>query len=70
MKELCCFSLHTGPSKRSRIKEGLLWWDLSKKHVKVPTTRRVSAMSQALKFNACFLSIMIHLKNTNLVESS
>uniref|UniRef100_UPI0037E750E3 sodium/iodide cotransporter n=1 Tax=Semicossyphus pulcher TaxID=241346 RepID=UPI0037E750E3 len=30
----------TGPTKRSQIKEGLLWWDLNKMQVKVPSERR------------------------------
>ncbi|XP_072245395.1 sodium/iodide cotransporter [Leuresthes tenuis] len=30
-------SYATGPTKRSQIKEGLLWWDLNKKEVEVPS---------------------------------
>uniref|UniRef100_A0A3Q1INR3 Solute carrier family 5 member 5 n=1 Tax=Anabas testudineus TaxID=64144 RepID=A0A3Q1INR3_ANATE len=37
----------TGPTKRSDIKEGLLWWDLNKKHVKVLTKSMVSTKIQA-----------------------
>lgn len=33
-------SYATGPTKRNHIKEGLLWWDLSKKQVEVPSVRR------------------------------
>uniref|UniRef100_A0A671UG58 Solute carrier family 5 member 5 n=1 Tax=Sparus aurata TaxID=8175 RepID=A0A671UG58_SPAAU len=35
-------SYATGATKRSHIKEGLLWWDLNKKEVEVPSKRRVS----------------------------
>ncbi|KAK2835376.1 hypothetical protein Q5P01_015860 [Channa striata] len=33
-------SYATGPTKRNNIKEGLLWWDLNKKHVEVPAKCR------------------------------
>lgn len=35
-------SLHTGPTKRSQIKEGLLWWDLSKNKADILAERSVS----------------------------
>lgn len=35
------FSFHTGPTKRKDVKEGLLWWDLNKKQVEVPSQHRV-----------------------------
>ncbi|XP_042339760.1 sodium/iodide cotransporter [Plectropomus leopardus] len=50
-------SYATGPTKRSQIKEGLLWWDLKKKHVEVPTEHRartVSTMFPCLLHNACW----------------
>ncbi|KAF1385563.1 hypothetical protein PFLUV_G00109060 [Perca fluviatilis] len=34
-------SYATGPTKRHHIKEGLLWWDLNKKQVEVPSECRV-----------------------------
>ncbi|XP_026179372.1 sodium/iodide cotransporter isoform X2 [Mastacembelus armatus] len=49
-------SYATGPRKRSHIKEGLLWWDLDKKQVVVPSdcrTRRVSRMFPCLLHSAC-----------------
>ncbi|XP_034387438.1 sodium/iodide cotransporter isoform X2 [Cyclopterus lumpus] len=33
-------SYATGPTKRIHIKEGLLWWDLNKKQVEVPSAHR------------------------------
>eukprot|EP00064_Thunnus_orientalis_P015258 superscaffoldBa00002793_g15308 len=33
-------SYATGPTKRNHIKEGLLWWDLNKKQVEIPSERR------------------------------
>uniref|UniRef100_A0A3B4ZGJ9 Solute carrier family 5 member 5 n=1 Tax=Stegastes partitus TaxID=144197 RepID=A0A3B4ZGJ9_9TELE len=39
-------SYATGPTKRSQIKEGLLWWDLKKKEVEDPSERRVSVTLQ------------------------
>uniref|UniRef100_A0A3B4YST0 Solute carrier family 5 member 5 n=1 Tax=Seriola lalandi dorsalis TaxID=1841481 RepID=A0A3B4YST0_SERLL len=48
-------SYATGPTKRSHIKEGLLWWDLNKKQVEVPSVRRVSTMLKALDmFCVCY----------------
>uniref|UniRef100_A0A3B3DT32 Solute carrier family 5 member 5 n=1 Tax=Oryzias melastigma TaxID=30732 RepID=A0A3B3DT32_ORYME len=38
-------SYATGPTKRSAIKEGLLWWDLNKSKEKIPSERRVSPLS-------------------------
>uniref|UniRef100_A0A8D3DMX6 Sodium/iodide cotransporter n=1 Tax=Scophthalmus maximus TaxID=52904 RepID=A0A8D3DMX6_SCOMX len=34
-------SYATGPTKRKDVKEGLLWWDLNKKQVEVPSQHRV-----------------------------
>uniref|UniRef100_A0A4W6CM76 Solute carrier family 5 member 5 n=1 Tax=Lates calcarifer TaxID=8187 RepID=A0A4W6CM76_LATCA len=49
---LCCFSPHTGPTKRSHIKEGLLWWDLKKKQVEVPCwVRFLCGVCMFCKFN-------------------
>uniref|UniRef100_A0A8C9WWD2 Solute carrier family 5 member 5 n=1 Tax=Sander lucioperca TaxID=283035 RepID=A0A8C9WWD2_SANLU len=52
-------SYATGPTKRHHIKEGLLWWDLNKKQVEVPSECRVSSpISQAYDFGACcFISV-------------
>uniref|UniRef100_A0A8C6VYN3 Solute carrier family 5 member 5 n=1 Tax=Nothobranchius furzeri TaxID=105023 RepID=A0A8C6VYN3_NOTFU len=36
-------SYATGPTKRSQIKEGLLWWDLNKKKEEIPSQHRVGA---------------------------
>uniref|UniRef100_A0A8C2Z8S5 Solute carrier family 5 member 5 n=1 Tax=Cyclopterus lumpus TaxID=8103 RepID=A0A8C2Z8S5_CYCLU len=48
-------SYATGPTKRIHIKEGLLWWDLNKKQVEVPSAHRVSTLSQTCDFGAhCF----------------
>ncbi|XP_070816861.1 sodium/iodide cotransporter [Chaetodon trifascialis] len=50
-------SYATGPTKRNHIKEGLLWWDLNKKQVEVPSGRRTRAMSRmcpCLLRNACW----------------
>ncbi|KAM7387995.1 hypothetical protein PAMP_024199 [Pampus punctatissimus] len=33
-------SFATGPTKRNHIREGLLWWDLNKKEVEMPSERR------------------------------
>uniref|UniRef100_A0A1A8FUE4 Solute carrier family 5 (Sodium iodide symporter), member 5 n=1 Tax=Nothobranchius korthausae TaxID=1143690 RepID=A0A1A8FUE4_9TELE len=33
-------SYATGPTKRSQIKEGLLWWDLSKQKEEIPSQHR------------------------------
>ncbi|XP_067452778.1 sodium/iodide cotransporter isoform X2 [Thunnus thynnus] len=49
-------SYATGPTKRNHIKEGLLWWDLNKKQVEIPSERRtgtVSKMFPCLLHNAC-----------------
>ncbi|XP_022622600.1 sodium/iodide cotransporter [Seriola dumerili] len=49
-------SYATGPTKRSHIKEGLLWWDLNKKQVEVPSVRRTGTMSRmfpCLLHNSC-----------------
>ncbi|XP_042273835.1 sodium/iodide cotransporter [Thunnus maccoyii] len=49
-------SYATGPTKRNHIKEGLLWWDLNKKQVEIPSERRtgtVSRMFPCLLHNAC-----------------
>uniref|UniRef100_A0A8C6PXB3 Solute carrier family 5 member 5 n=1 Tax=Nothobranchius furzeri TaxID=105023 RepID=A0A8C6PXB3_NOTFU len=35
------FLHNTGPTKRSQIKEGLLWWDLNKKKEEIPSQHRV-----------------------------
>ncbi|XP_024135084.1 sodium/iodide cotransporter [Oryzias melastigma] len=40
-------SYATGPTKRSAIKEGLLWWDLNKSKEKIPSERRTETMSKA-----------------------
>ncbi|XP_041791600.1 sodium/iodide cotransporter [Chelmon rostratus] len=50
-------SYATGPTKRNHIKEGLLWWDLKKKQVEVPSERRTRTMSRmfpCLLHNACW----------------
>ncbi|XP_059197655.1 sodium/iodide cotransporter [Centropristis striata] len=50
-------SYATGATKRSQIKEGLLWWDLNKKQVEVPSERRAGTMSRmfpCLLHNACW----------------
>uniref|UniRef100_A0A3P9LD80 Solute carrier family 5 member 5 n=1 Tax=Oryzias latipes TaxID=8090 RepID=A0A3P9LD80_ORYLA len=51
-------SYATGPTKRSLIKEGLLWWDLNKNKEKIPSERRkTETMSKALpclQQNACW----------------
>ncbi|XP_027146451.1 sodium/iodide cotransporter isoform X2 [Larimichthys crocea] len=50
-------SYATGPTKRNQIKEGLLWWDLNKKQVEVPSERRTGTMSRIfprLLHNACW----------------
>ncbi|XP_073332570.1 sodium/iodide cotransporter [Pagrus major] len=39
-------SYATGATKRSHIKEGLLWWDLNKKEVEVPSKCRTGRMSR------------------------
>lgn len=46
-KKIKTFRMHTGPTKRSNIKEGLLWWDLKKKLAEVPSERRVSTLHWA-----------------------
>ncbi|XP_034003484.1 sodium/iodide cotransporter [Trematomus bernacchii] len=50
-------SYATGPTKRNTIKEGLLWWDLKKKQVDVPSERRPGKMSRrfpCLLHNGCW----------------
>ncbi|KAG7513664.1 sodium/iodide cotransporter [Solea senegalensis] len=50
-------SYATGPTKRDQIKEGLLWWDLNKKQLDVPSERRIGMMSRmfpCLLHNACW----------------
>ncbi|XP_035509623.1 sodium/iodide cotransporter [Morone saxatilis] len=50
-------SYATGPTKRSHIKEGLLWWDLNKKQVEVPSERRTGTMPRmftCFRHNACW----------------
>ncbi|XP_070764944.1 sodium/iodide cotransporter [Enoplosus armatus] len=39
-------SYATGPTKRNHIREGLLWWDLKKKQVDIPSERRTGTMSR------------------------
>ncbi|KAM9763065.1 sodium/iodide cotransporter isoform 1-T3 [Menidia menidia] len=39
-------SYATGPTKRSEIKEGLLWWDLNKKEVEGPPELGISTMAK------------------------
>ncbi|XP_029286420.1 sodium/iodide cotransporter isoform X2 [Cottoperca gobio] len=49
-------SYATGPTKRNQIKEGLLWWDLNKKQVEVPSERRTGTLSRmfpCLLHDAC-----------------
>uniref|UniRef100_A0A3Q3JRI5 Solute carrier family 5 member 5 n=1 Tax=Monopterus albus TaxID=43700 RepID=A0A3Q3JRI5_MONAL len=57
-------SYATGPTKRNHIKEGLLWWDLSKKQVEVPSVRRVSTTASLATTAKVPVSlfVMIHLK--------
>uniref|UniRef100_A0AAQ4RYV1 Solute carrier family 5 member 5 n=1 Tax=Gasterosteus aculeatus aculeatus TaxID=481459 RepID=A0AAQ4RYV1_GASAC len=46
-----------GPTQRSHIKEGLLWWDLNKTEIEVASEHRVSTISQVRNFGArCFTS--------------
>ncbi|KAI3368650.1 hypothetical protein L3Q82_025660, partial [Scortum barcoo] len=50
-------SYATGPTKRSNIREGLLWWDLNRKQVEVPSERRTGTMSRmfpCFRDNACW----------------
>uniref|UniRef100_A0AAQ4QUG1 Solute carrier family 5 member 5 n=1 Tax=Gasterosteus aculeatus aculeatus TaxID=481459 RepID=A0AAQ4QUG1_GASAC len=50
-------SYATGPTQRSHIKEGLLWWDLNKTEIEVASEHRVSTISQVRNFGArCFTS--------------
>lgn len=64
--------LHTGPTKRNHIKEGLLWWDLNKKQVEVPSERRVSSTSQAYDFGVllfyfyCFICVASPTESRNV----
>ncbi|XP_035502785.2 sodium/iodide cotransporter isoform X2 [Scophthalmus maximus] len=39
-------SYATGPTKRKDVKEGLLWWDLNKKQVEVPSQHRTGTKSR------------------------
>ncbi|XP_061594507.1 sodium/iodide cotransporter isoform X2 [Cololabis saira] len=57
-------SYATGPTKRSHIKEGLLWWDLNKKKEELPSERRASAISRmfpCLLHNACWDAVQTPL---------
>uniref|UniRef100_A0A8C4INR9 Solute carrier family 5 member 5 n=1 Tax=Dicentrarchus labrax TaxID=13489 RepID=A0A8C4INR9_DICLA len=62
-------SYATGPTKRSHIKEGLLWWDLNKKQVEVPSERRVSTITQAYDFGApCLMCVDVPTDCRNVTE--
>ncbi|XP_033477118.2 sodium/iodide cotransporter [Epinephelus lanceolatus] len=70
-------SYATGPTKRSQIKEGLLWWDLKKKHVDAPSERRTGTMSRmcpCLLHNTCGdtlkLPVSLHRNNKNLGDKA
>lgn len=60
LDKFCFFSLHTGPTKRNHIKEGLLWWDLNKKQVEIPSERRVSDLTY---LSLLVVFIVTHLQN-------
>nr|XP_020511295.1 sodium/iodide cotransporter-like [Labrus bergylta]XP_020511301.1 sodium/iodide cotransporter-like [Labrus bergylta] len=48
-------SYATGPTKRAHIKEGLLWWDLNKKQIEVPSERRTMSLRCPCPLrNACW----------------
>ncbi|CAJ1060818.1 sodium/iodide cotransporter [Xyrichtys novacula] len=65
----------TGPTKRTHIREGLLWWDLSKKHMEVSLEDRagkVSVRSACCLRSACWDAPQppVHLNgNNNLGDS-
>ncbi|XP_041863103.1 sodium/iodide cotransporter isoform X2 [Melanotaenia boesemani] len=60
-------SYATGPTKRSHIKEGLLWWDLNKKTVKVLSEHRTATVSRIYNFPACWDTVHtpVNLRRNN-----
>ncbi|XP_071342085.1 sodium/iodide cotransporter isoform X2 [Trachinotus anak] len=66
-------SYATGPTKRNHIKEGLLWWDLSRKQVEVPSERRTGTRSRMLPcfvHSACLDTLQppVNLNRNNRVK--
>uniref|UniRef100_A0A8C6PYE0 Solute carrier family 5 member 5 n=1 Tax=Nothobranchius furzeri TaxID=105023 RepID=A0A8C6PYE0_NOTFU len=61
---LVLFLHNTGPTKRSQIKEGLLWWDLNKKKEEIPSQHRLALQhgwndDQQVNLELCFLAELL-----------